>query len=321
MKRLPAVGMTANMDNQKPDISIIIRTKNEESLIDQTLSAIFEQEIDVLLEVIVVDSGSTDRTLDIVRRYPARFYEIEARDFSYGRALNYGAVRAEGDYLINLSAHCIPANSVWMARLLNPLLRNPNLAATYGKQIPIKGLNPFEERQLIAAFTANEAGAVKTPFSNSNCAIRKAVWATYPFDEQASFAEDFIWSQCLPAEHPIQYVSDAMVYHTHPLNFRYWAKRCYENGLFTKYLEHVYGFQYPWIDQQLDGSQAVSDTFMSAVRNYAVECFHLMQFLSKNRYFGVVPVLPVYVMLERYYYEKGVSEGKRLYGSYEKKTG
>ncbi len=102
---------------QKPEISIIIRSKNEERLIGRVLTAIFQQDIDLRFEVIVIDSGSTDGTLDIVRNHAVRLYEIEARDFSYGSALNLGATLAQGQYLINLSAHCIPTSDRWIANI------------------------------------------------------------------------------------------------------------------------------------------------------------------------------------------------------------
>ena len=56
-------------DKQKPEISIIIRSKNEERLIGRVLTAIFQQDVDLRFEVIVIDSGSTDGTLDIVRTH------------------------------------------------------------------------------------------------------------------------------------------------------------------------------------------------------------------------------------------------------------
>ena len=51
------------------------------------------------------------------------------------------------------------------------------------------------------------------------------------FDENASFAEDFIWSQLIPPECKIKYVPSASVCHSHPLSFKFWAKRYFDSGL------------------------------------------------------------------------------------------
>jgi glycosyltransferase involved in cell wall biosynthesis len=301
--------------DQKPDISIIIRSKNEERFIGQTLAAIFQQDIDLPFEVIVIDSGSTDLTLDIVRRHAVRLYEIHARQFTYGRALNYGASLAEGQYLINLSAHCIPTDSGWMARLVCCLRTDSRVAATYGGQVPIKGVNPFEERLLLAAFAADKNGRIGSPFSNANCAIRKKLWESYPFDERASFAEDFIWSQMLPEPHEIKYVADASVYHTHPLRFKYWAKRSYDNGLFVQYLEQVYGLHYHWVTVGTTvTARSTWARLLSMLARPAFRCLKMISFLIENRYLKFIPVLPIYMLLEQYYYRRGLIDGLKLYG-------
>jgi glycosyltransferase involved in cell wall biosynthesis len=301
---------------QKPEISIIIRSKNEERFIGQVLAAIFQQNIDLPFEVIVIDSGSTDRTLDIVRSHAVRLYEIEARDFSYGSALNLGARLAEGQYLINLSAHCIPTSDRWIANMLRDLRVKSRIAATYGGQVPIKGLNPFEERSLLVAFKADENGRIGPPFSNANCAIRKETWERYPFDETASFAEDYIWSQLLPKQFEIKYVPEAEVYHTHPARFKYWAKRSYDNGLFVQYLENVYGLQYRWAV----GENRIANNprnFVALLR-YAVRSVRVMWFLIANGYLKFLPVFPIYSALEQYYYRKGLADGRKRYGPRER---
>ena len=293
------------MVSHKPSISILIRTENEERFIGKTLSAIFDQEIELPFEVIVIDSGSTDRTLKIVRKFNVRLYEIESDKFSFGYALNYGSELAMGEFIVNLSAHCIPVDSKWLANLLAPLLSDPYVAATYGNQVPITGLNPFEERSLIANFGYNG----EAHFSNANCAIRKSIWEKYPFDEKAIFAEDFIWSQLLPSEFKIKYVPTAAVYHSHPLTFKYWSKRYYDTGLVIQYMAYVYGLVYPSSRESQNHfvKFAILQRNLRTVWNYFI-------FLVKYKYIRYIPISPIFFILKHYYLHKGIKQGKRLYG-------
>ena len=305
---------------ERPQVSIIIRSKNEEHFVGQTLESIFNQSIDIPFEVIVIDSGSNDRTLDIVRKFKVRLFEIEPDKFTFGFALNYGVKLAIGKYIINLSAHCIPVNSKWMANLLYPLLSDLSIGATYGKQEPIKGLNPFEEQSLITDFDPNEKYKIRPIFSNANCAIKKRVWEKYPFDENASFSEDFIWAKMLPSKYKIKYVHSASVYHSHPLSYKYWAKRYYDNGLLKEYLELVYNIRYPWQKQiSEDQSQIAKDILIDIKANIA-ELLSSLRFLNKHGYYFHIPLLPFFIIFRRYYKKKGMKDGRKIYSSFQEQA-
>jgi hypothetical protein len=205
-----------------------------------------------------------------------------------------------------------------MKKLIGGLRSNERVAAAYGRQLPIKGMNPFEERLLLATFLPDENGRMWPPFSNANCAIRKETWKQFPFDEKASFAEDFIWSQFLPAGTEIKYIAEAAVYHTHPLRLKYWAKRSYDNGVFVQYLKHVYGLQYRWVASN-SGSRAASAVsgatrFCAMLARRAARSLEMIAFLIENGYLRFIPLLPIYVALEGYYYHRGLVDGLKLYG-------
>ena len=96
--------------------------QNEGEFIGQTLEAIFSQKAPTPFEVIVLDSGSTDQTLKILGNYDVRVEEIPAEDFSFGGALNRGVELAQGEIIVNLSAHCIAVNKYWLERLTLPII-------------------------------------------------------------------------------------------------------------------------------------------------------------------------------------------------------
>ena len=116
-------------------VSIIIRTYNESEHLEDLLIAISKQELNSInVETIIVDSGSTDGTLEIAKKYKTRIIYIKKEDFSFGRSLNYGFKEANGDVCVIISGHCIPKENNWLIRLLDPVINN-QVEYAYGAQI------------------------------------------------------------------------------------------------------------------------------------------------------------------------------------------
>lgn len=65
-------------------------------------------------EIIIVDSGSTDGTLEIAKKHKARIIKIRPEDFTFPYASNIGAENARGKYLIYISGHCLPLSEKWI---------------------------------------------------------------------------------------------------------------------------------------------------------------------------------------------------------------
>ena len=101
-----------------PRISIVIRCYNEAAHIGKLFEEIKKQSLGDY-EVLVVDSGSDDRTLEIVAGEDARVLHIEKEKFSFGRSLNIGCAEARGDLLVFISAHCYPEHEEWLAHLVD----------------------------------------------------------------------------------------------------------------------------------------------------------------------------------------------------------
>lgn len=222
--------------------SIIIPTKNGGPRFERTLKAIFENSLDGGFEVIVIDSGSTDGTVDIVRRYPVRLYEIPPHEFGHGKVRNYGARLSEGEFLIFLSQDAIPASNIWLSSLIASFNNDINIAGVYGRQLP-DGDNPMETFFLLNTY--GERYEVKSLpshtdmpslrdifFSNVNSAIRKRVWHDIPLSESVNMSEDQDWSKrTLLAGYKIAYVPDAAVYHSHNYGIISIFKRNYASGI------------------------------------------------------------------------------------------
>ena len=103
----------------RPRCSIVVRAFNEEQHIGKLLTGISQQSLKEL-EVIVVDSGSTDATVAIASHYPTRVVSIAPEEFTFGRSLNRGCAQAQGEFLVFISAHAYPVYPDWLERLLLP---------------------------------------------------------------------------------------------------------------------------------------------------------------------------------------------------------
>ena len=211
-----------NMQEQK--ISVVIRTLNEEKYLEECLKAIFAQNIDRPLEVIIVDSGSSDSTISIAQKFPVQILTTEKESFSYGKSLNIGCQHAIGEYVVFLSAHAIPINTEWLQELAQGL--DTTTAGVFSKQVPAKDANPLVRRFVSESWKDGHA----IGFSNTSCIIKKRLWERIRFDESLVFAEDIDWAEKIKREgYTIKYNPRSVVYHSHNDSLgRFFKRSCAE---------------------------------------------------------------------------------------------
>lgn len=199
----------------EPTISIIIRCYNEERHIRRLLEAVQAQDHRDY-EIIVVDSGSTDRTRDIARQYDVRMLRIAPEDFSFGRALNLGCQHAIGRFLVFVSGHVYPTTTQWLRKLIEPFA-DPRVALVYGKQRGNEVTAYFEHRLFQKLYPDTSNFLKSDPFCNNACAaIRREVWERFPYDEDLTGLEDIAWAQKVLSEgYFTAYSAEAEIIHVH----------------------------------------------------------------------------------------------------------
>jgi glycosyltransferase involved in cell wall biosynthesis len=176
------------MTDKSQSASIIIRSHNEERWIASCLRSVFSQDF-TDFEVILVDNGSDDSTVRRAKEFPIKEV-VEVVDYRPGKALNLGIRASSGQYLIFLSAHCIPVNKQWLGNLIAGFL-DQTIAGVYGRQQPMSFSSPEDRRDLIIAFGLDRRIQEKDPFfHNANSAIRRDIWEQIAFDEAISNIED-----------------------------------------------------------------------------------------------------------------------------------
>jgi glycosyltransferase involved in cell wall biosynthesis len=201
-----------------PEISIIVRTKNEERWIGHCLAMIYQQDYKNF-EVVLVDNASTDHTIQVAQRFPLASI-IYIDKFLPGKALNEGILASSGRFIVCISAHCIPKSTNWLSSLLKNFETDDKLAGVYGRQLPLSFTADIDKRDLLIVFGQDRRVQVKDYFfHNANSMIRRDVWEQFPFDEAVTNIEDRVWGKAvITAGYHIVYDPEAAVYHHHGLH-------------------------------------------------------------------------------------------------------
>jgi glycosyltransferase involved in cell wall biosynthesis len=203
--------------------SIVIRTLNEERYLGTVLRALEGQTIHCAdHETIVVDSGSTDRTLQIAQQGDCFIVHITREEFSFGRSLNRGCNAARGDVLVFLSGHCVPKAPHWLEKLISPI-ENRRAAISYGRHIG--GPNTkFSEHQVFSKYFPSEGRFIDIPFfyNNANAAVARELWEQFLFAENLTGLEDLEFAKRTHLQQGarVEYVPEAVVYHHHHESWR-----------------------------------------------------------------------------------------------------
>ena len=156
-------------------VNIIIRTLNEGKWLPICLSSLERQDYQDF-HLTIVDSGSFDNTLEIVQNHNRDEKTlVEIKKYKPGKAINEGIIVHDSEFIVLLSAHCIPIKNDWLTCLVSYLDANPEVVAAYGRQVPMNFTGPDDARDLAYTFRG-ETNKSRSPFfHNANSIIRKPI--------------------------------------------------------------------------------------------------------------------------------------------------
>lgn len=216
--------------------SVVIPTKNAGEHFREVLASVLSQSADFEYEVLVVDSGSSDGTVEYVRSIHdprLRLHTIEPSSFGHGKTRNLGVSMTSGEYVALITHDALPAHSRWLSEMVAIADSDPDIAGVFGRHLAYPSANPFTVRELVLHFE----GFVRDPlvwladtdryrsdlgyrqylhfFSDNNALIRRSVWRVHPYPD-VDFAEDQIWAKLIiEAGYKKAYAHDAVVFHSH----------------------------------------------------------------------------------------------------------
>ncbi len=214
--------------------SVFIPTLNGGDLFGQVLDAVYAQKTDYPFEVIVIDSGSTDSTLDHCARYPIRLFHIDKRTFNHGLTRNLGISKARGEVVALLTQDAVPADEHWLSSLVRNYDDDPWVAGVYSRQLPRADCEPFVRERILRWSAGRNERTVQSlstlsdywnmnwferleliAFDDVASSVRRQVWEEIPY-ERRSFGEDVAWGKkVVLTGYKIVFEPDSAVIHSH----------------------------------------------------------------------------------------------------------
>ena len=237
----------------QPLVSVVIPTLNAGAGFTMLLESIRSQQFTGGIEIVVIDSGSKDGTLDMAREADAITLTVSPGGFNHGRARNQAIAKARGEFIILTVQDALPADDFWIDKLLAPLREDSGLAGSYGLQQAPLDASLLSRARSSVWFKANHLPLVKSvasdetfwqlppaqrlalvSFDDVSSCIRRSVWEKYPLPE-LSYGEDIAWAMRVLLEgYGITYLPDARVWHAHERGAWYELRRSCVDG----YMRH-----------------------------------------------------------------------------------
>lgn len=240
-----AAGAAVSASIVWPSVTVTVLTWNGEQYLDVLLTAVRAQEYPGEFDVLVIDSGSTDGTLDILARHPGiRVHEIPNSEFGHGRTRDLAARLATGEIVAYLTHDAVPATSAWLRELVLPMADDPRISAVVGRQVARAGAPPALKYDIRRVFerlgpetgitvtwdtgrpmTAAEVAAAAF-YSDANSAARRAVLTGPVPYRDVDYAEDQVLGRDLfAAGHRKAYAPHAVVEHSNDTTLRTFGAR------------------------------------------------------------------------------------------------
>ena len=226
-------------------ISVIIPTLNAENYIENLIEKLKHQKIDQEVEIIVIDSESSDKTVQIAKAVGATVFEIEKSQFDHGGTRNLAWDKSNGELICFITQDAVPADEDCLSNLVKGFA-DEEVVMISGRQLPKSDANQVE--RLTRSFNYPPVSNVRTKADISTMGIKayffSDVFAVYRrsfletmggFDSPILTNEDMLMAaRALQAGYKVRYDADAAVYHSHNFTLNYQYRRNFDVAVFME---------------------------------------------------------------------------------------
>ena len=273
-------------------ISVIIPTYNAENYLPELLERLKVQTIN--FELLIIDSTSSDKTLEIAQHYTDHIIIIPQKEFDHGGTRTRAAKAAAGDIVVFLTQDALPADKYAIEKIVN-VFKDPKIGAAYGRQIPYpettlfgKHLRAFNYPAVSHIRNLRDRGkyGIKTVFlSDSFAAYRREALEKIDWikDGLISSEDSYAGAKLLLAGYDLAYVAEAKVFHSHSYSPIEEFKRYFDIGVF-------YGRE-KWLLDKFGRAEGEGGRYVKSELNYLFQnraYFKIPEFFLRNgmKYLG-----------------------------------
>ncbi|HET8672257.1 MAG TPA: glycosyltransferase [Thermoleophilaceae bacterium] len=232
--------------------------------LDEVLSAVRSQVLppDRELEILVIDSGSRDGSVEIARRHDAVVHEIPQSEFSHGGTRNLAMTLARGEHVAFITQDATPAHERWLAALLEGFARADDVALVFGPHEPRPDASHMIKSEMERHFELWPDGDVqrldRSPqglldyraypgkisfFSDVNGCVARWAWERVPYREVPYAEDQLLGREMIEAGFSKVYMADAAVLHSHDYPPMRFLRRYFDE---FRGMREVLGHREPW---------------------------------------------------------------------------
>ena len=268
-------------------ISIIIPTYNAQNYLKKLLDEIKIQSLSDY-ELIIIDSSSKDKTVEVAKKYTDNVIVIPQNEFDHGGTRAKAAQLAKGEILVFLTQDALPYDAYTIENIVK-VFENEKIGAAYGRQLSYNDTNLFGKhlrqfnygkQSYIRSKKDIEKYGLKTAFlSDSFAAYRKSALENIGwFKDGLILGEDtYAGAKMILADWSLAYVADAQVYHSHSYTVFEEFKRYFDIGVFHQ--------SESWILKEFGKAEGEGMKYIQSEINYLLDnnaWYLLPEFFVRN---------------------------------------